>query len=970
MAISGLVALTFASEADAATLQVKSRFLNGTANTGLFIEIRNSTTLSVIATGFTPANFTITDNKNVNVGMGDFSNWYFHRWQDNLSTVQPRTYNVTTGLTTLTGEYRITSEVPVSFAMKSGHTTPEGDSQNFTISCSGQAELTSSTSNDVNPASSSIYCTNGTTVTVSAPSAADVRFRFSDNSAQKTFPACSSGTPICTTQAYTDIHRQIRENFYPYGVNAVHTVELIRTQASTSSAENMTGSTNNNVWADMGTSVTVSKATTVTTGERYRNYALQLDPSSLVPSSSNATTIYNIALNQTDASRGLCSNCGSTIFAERADTGSALIGKVINKIGVYLRSEGTVTGTVYIGVFNSTGHLKQQFGTYSASAISTSATLYNATLSSGSTYTIVAQDRIGVKYDGGSGSNLIRAWERTNNPYDGTASYRGRWNGTAWVSLTNGDVQAMFSQVHEPSFANDNSLTSYWTNNQNSESAAYIYADLGSAKSITGVRLYHPSTSYIPSTINIYLSNTTTFGAAARSGVSLTEVADWQTIYLDQATYRYVKLEVATWGSDVRWRVGEFEVLNQRSTPSSDYSFTISAAGTEKPYYQHEFSIQPAVHETHLGDTFTPMPSTTFTIDSLVTSNRTTLSSLSLTSQIADDTTATATSYWTINGTLTWTNAKWQGLVANATATTTLTSTTAQIESASRHLGILDSARHFRLLVGSGTINNNSVVFNENTATMTFDATASGAQTGKVEFLTSLYDDVKSVSFDGTPLATTSYSVSKDGSTGLGILTISGQTWSTHTVVIEFFVTSGGGGGGGGGGGPSGGGGGSSTPVVPVPDIQSPTVGSALGIKVMVPVYHMPAGGSQTLNMTIQWQGNTMIRIDEVTFRSNANWYKVEAPLPATLILAPGSNVTEATLPLKVTLPEQVRGSEIITDMTVKASTGPTVATVVVPVKVVVGAPTNNLAFIMTAAAFGAVIVGVAVKGARNKRIT
>lgn len=156
------------------------------------------------------------------------------------------------------------------------------------------------------------------------------------------------------------------------------------------------------------------------------------------------TNYYRVPYNVTAlASRGMeNATGGTTIWAERAAVGSVLIGKSINNIEIILQKEGTPTGTMTAGVFDSSGNVKFKFGTIDVSTIATTAHYYSFTNST-NTYTVVQDDRIGVKYNtGGSGANLVRAYEKNVDRFDSTNSYRERfnWDTQAYVSLTGADV--------------------------------------------------------------------------------------------------------------------------------------------------------------------------------------------------------------------------------------------------------------------------------------------------------------------------------------------------------------------------------------------------------------------------------------------------------------------------------------------------------------------------------------------------
>lgn len=136
---------------------------------------------------------------------------------------------------------------------------------------------------------------------------------------------------------------------------------------------------------------------------------------------------------------------GTTIWAEYvANTSSDLYGKTIDTIKATLSRTGSPPGQITFGVWNGAGSLVHTFGTVTAMAVSTS---QMDVVARGSSYTLQSGDRIGVSYSGGDASNYIRGYDNNANPFDGTDSYRHRWDSTtsSWVTTATGnDVRATF----------------------------------------------------------------------------------------------------------------------------------------------------------------------------------------------------------------------------------------------------------------------------------------------------------------------------------------------------------------------------------------------------------------------------------------------------------------------------------------------------------------------------------------------
>lgn len=155
---------------------------------------------------------------------------------------------------------------------------------------------------------------------------------------------------------------------------------------------------------------------------------------------SNATVTQS-ASQLTGTSLVSLSSAGSTIIGERADTGSALIGDTVNALEVrILRQTTATTGTVTFGVFNAAGTLVYSFCTFDASHLTTSQTEL-VCVNEVASYTIATNDRLGVKFASGDGSNQVQLATSGSNPFDGTTSYRETFSGGTWTASTGSDLR-------------------------------------------------------------------------------------------------------------------------------------------------------------------------------------------------------------------------------------------------------------------------------------------------------------------------------------------------------------------------------------------------------------------------------------------------------------------------------------------------------------------------------------------------
>lgn len=434
-------------------------------------------------------------------------------------------------------------------------------------------------------------------------------------------------------------------------------------------------------------------------------------------------------------------------------------------------------------------------------------------------------------------------------------------------------------------------------------------------------------------------------GTTAASGSTTTEIwADYGTTFTIPTTVTIVTEE------------NRFQSYDS----ASELSYNVTSTNTKTITYQHEFNMLFRVHEEHLGVIFIPMPPALFT-GTITTSNSTALN-LTFDTQVTDDHLQPSEGrYWVKNGTTTWTDITWRDLVVNATGSQSITAYgNFDIESASKHHGY-EGNRHFRVAVDGGTIDEDSSTFDADASTFEFEATATGTKTAKVEFLTTIYGGVADVHVNGTSFDSANWNVQDLGDDLTGVVTINNLSFSTN--IIKVFFT-----GYGSGSSPSGGGGGASAgSFVPIPSFENPFDGllPSADVKVTVPTYNVPPGGSQTQNILIEWDASTVAIIQQIEFAAHPEWFQVGATLPMKVTLMPGEDKLRAQIPLTVFLPDDVQGVEQIVDMRVTTAIGATSVTEVKPVRVVL-ASTSMLAYLGLGTLIVAGTVGVALQARKR----
>src|SRR3989475_765388 len=100
--------------AASATLHVSSQDTSGNIKTGFYMILKQAGT--TVATGFTPADFTLNSGVQYTLTARGFGSYVFDHWLDTGSTVNPRTVSISTN-TQLTAVYRI---VTISLSPSSG----------------------------------------------------------------------------------------------------------------------------------------------------------------------------------------------------------------------------------------------------------------------------------------------------------------------------------------------------------------------------------------------------------------------------------------------------------------------------------------------------------------------------------------------------------------------------------------------------------------------------------------------------------------------------------------------------------------------------------------------------------------------------------------------------------------------------------------------------------------------------------
>lgn len=129
-------------------------------------------------------------------------------------------------------------------------------------------------------------------------------------------------------------------------------------------------------------------------------------------------------------------------IAEKLDTSSSLLyNKQISCISIDLSKSGSPTGNVIIGILDGNNNVVKQFGTVSASDVSTAQRTHTRCLPNHDYWIITLYDRIGAKHDTSTGTDFFRVYVTATNDFDKTNSYRTSYSSGNWVDTTTTDIR-------------------------------------------------------------------------------------------------------------------------------------------------------------------------------------------------------------------------------------------------------------------------------------------------------------------------------------------------------------------------------------------------------------------------------------------------------------------------------------------------------------------------------------------------
>jgi hypothetical protein len=665
-------------------------------------------------------------------------------------------------------------------------------------------------------------------------------------------------------------------------------------------------------------------------------------------------------------------------------------------------ASGTCPTTTYS---NITRQFKQTVTATGISASVTTITITRTQLGSTGTEDIAGSTATAIWVDQGSDLSVedpitissTERWDTTgtvswNNIQAGTSrdtgTYYHQWKQTVTASGISSSVttvtvtRTQFGSSGTEDIAGS-TATGIWTDNN---------TDLTIEDPVTiaaGERWDTSGTVSWPNLTSAQTLTSSTYYDQYKQGVTLTGIDNIRSLHID-ATQLGIPASVAVSGStatdvwadkDTVFTIPDELIIVAQENRFKSYNgtsylnYTVTGANTKAPVYQHEYNMNYRIHEEHLGAIFDGMPLAIYT-GKINLSNGTSLD-LTFNREVTDDYMQPLQRYWSANGTTSWYNITWSGIVTNATGSQAITAYgNFDLESASKHYGITTPAgnNHARLGVDRGTIDPEATMLSSDTATLNFTASASGLHNVVVEYLPTLYQGISYIKINGDEVPISNYTISADTSLSPVVhrVTIHNVNFSGESVIfIQFIAQLQAGGGSSGGGG--GGGGGTTPPSLPNGGIvlpPNPSVGQAFGVTVMIMPFNVQPGtvGPQnTHNIVVQWQGATKITITQISFDDHSNWFSVGRQTPITLYAQDNATLT-GTVPLTVNVPqEEGNGNGATVHMNLIAATETTSTTAVtVPVQVTFTS-SANIGLLAFAAIGGAAGVGVVLNALKRR---
>jgi hypothetical protein len=423
------------AQTSTSVLTVASQYPTGQAMTGLYVALSQGG--QTVATGFTPAQFSLVQGQQYTVTVSDYRNYVFDRWQDSGSTVRARTISITQN-TAIVALYRQPDLV----------LTPTSGMPGTTVTATGSYFLANSAVSITFDGAA--VATNPSTVTST-----------NTGSFSATFAVPSSAPGSRVVQASAGFTRDTAAFVVGAGDTTPPTVTASPRGGTYSSAQSVTLAANEPAtiyYTTDGTNPptsstrsTYSSPIAIVSSTTLRFYGVDLAGNAGSVTNENyviQTSQATVHMQDTTATGSAPTYASRRVNAEYVTSSSQLVGDTIDSITMRLQRIGSPTGTAQVGVFDSNQNVRKLFGTVNVAGLAASYQDYEFKLASGDSYTIRSGDRIGIRYTGGSSANAVNVATDTDaaDPFDGAGSYR-MWHQFIWFSATSEDLYMILRQA-------------------------------------------------------------------------------------------------------------------------------------------------------------------------------------------------------------------------------------------------------------------------------------------------------------------------------------------------------------------------------------------------------------------------------------------------------------------------------------------------------------------------------------------
>jgi hypothetical protein len=260
-----------------------------------------------------------------------------------------------------------------------------------------------------------------------------------------------------------------------------------------------------------------------------------------------ATTDTGTLVSQTTGSNQRDIYSGQTRAGLKADTGSALIGKVITQVRVRLLKQASPTGTYYVRVRNSSDTIIGTFGSGDVSTLTAGFQNYDF---SSYTWTVAEGDRLSVEYTGGDVGNKLNLAYSASDEYDSTATEWFYHTGS-YTDVNHDELNFVFTGPTADMVFDDSTATKWQSDNETNPA---IYVDCGGSNvNLVGIAI-HPHANSTVTEIKIRASTDATFTDSENvRTITWSDITEgsWNYIRFNAVNARYLQIYGTDGGSAI-----------------------------------------------------------------------------------------------------------------------------------------------------------------------------------------------------------------------------------------------------------------------------------------------------------------------------------------------------------------------------------------------------------------------------------